>query len=125
MSAALELTALTVVPNHEPQPITTANDEREDEPGVSVRPTFVRLDSNQTVSGVVEGKPLPVTDGVILHDPNGIEVIASTGNIQDALSVHVYPPQLEAVETEGLESKNLRRLRMTAAFCALFLAGWK
>ncbi|PSR93798.1 hypothetical protein PHLCEN_2v4693 [Hermanssonia centrifuga] len=123
MSAALELTASTVVPNHEPQPITTANDVREDEPGVSVRPTFVRLHSNQTVSGVVEeGKPLPVTDGVILHDPNG--VIASTGNIQDALSVHAYPPQLEAVETEVLESKNLRRLRMTAAFCALFLAGW-
>jgi hypothetical protein len=106
MSAILELTELA-------PPIPAL--ARQSHEG---RPTIVRGDSEQTIVASDDIRKSTIDSEVSPETPQSID------------GVDIFPPPgtpsgaVSAIEPLA-ESTRLRRLRMSAAFIALFLAGWK
>lgn len=85
---------------------------------VVARPAYLRTNSELTVSGEAKDK-VPTTDVTDAIYP------VSENDTTPRTVEHAYPPSILVEVPEREESRAHRRLRMFAAFCALFLAGWK
>lgn len=101
-------------------PATSTTVELGHDVQVVARPVFLRTNSELTVSGAAKEKvhTTDVTDAIY-------PVSVSENVEMPRTAEHAYPPSILVEVPEREESRAHRRLRMLAAFCALFLAGWK
>lgn len=98
----------------------------EDARTIVARPSFKRTDSSS------EATAPPHTDLGGGQDSQPVESpidLSIANSLHDTMVVSLepnlqYPPHETTLATEG-ESTSIRRLRMSASFFALFLAGWK
>lgn len=85
------------------------------------RPGFTRTDSETTP------RVPSCNEGETLEDPSFYAVSLPDAESSTLPVIPSYPPAVSTstVVVEREETRNLRRFRMFAGFCALFLAGWK
>ncbi len=86
------------------------------------RSGFTRTDSEATTPRVPSCSELELS-----QDPLSYAVSLPDAESSTLPVIPSYPPAVltSTVIVEREETRNLRRFRMFAGFCALFLAGWK